>query len=223
MAQCAFIFMLTAADRTIPDCLAVLDRIASLGLGHIGFKDVGADPDTLAELNRRIRQAGARSYLEMVDGDVDRQVETARFARAIGVDGLCGGVAVRESLDVLAGSEVRYYPFVGRPVGHPTRLHGTPESIAEDCRQAQAMGCAGVDLLAFRAQDADPLALVRAARAALDGQLIVAGSIDSPDRIAALAAAGVDAFTIGSAVFERRFSTASDVAGQLRDVLAACA
>lgn len=222
MTRCAFIFMLTADDRTVADCLAVLDCVAPLGLGHIGFKDVGADPGTLAELNRRIHQAGARSYLEMVDGDIARQVETAHFARAIGVDGLCGGVAVRETLAVLAGSGVRYYPFVGRPVGHPTRLHGTPETVAEDCRQARALGCDGVDLLAYRAQDADPLELVRAARAASDGQLIVAGSIDSPGRIAALAAAGADAFTIGSAVFDRRFSSAADVAGQLRDVVAAC-
>ncbi len=222
MAQCAFIFMLTAGDHTVPDCLDVVDRIAPLGLGHIGFKDIGADPATLAELNRRIRAAGARSYLEMVDGDVDRQVQTAHFARSIGVDGLCGGVAVEESLAVLAGSDVRYYPFVGRPVGHPTRLHGTPEAIAADCRRVRAMGCAGVDLLAYRAEDADPLALVRAARAALDGMLIVAGSVDSPGRIAALATAGADAFTIGSAVFERRFSAAADVAGQLRDVLSAC-
>lgn len=35
--------MLTRHDRTVPDCLAVLDEIAPLGLRHIGFKDIGAD------------------------------------------------------------------------------------------------------------------------------------------------------------------------------------
>ncbi|WP_437024196.1 HisA/HisF-related TIM barrel protein [Streptomyces sp. enrichment culture] len=73
--------------------------------------------------------------------------------------------------------------------------------MADDCRRAEAAGCAGVDLLAYRATDADPLDLVRAARAATTGRLVVAGSITSTDRIQALASAGADAFTIGSAAF----------------------
>ena len=61
-----FIFMLTQHDRTVPDCLAVFDEIADLGLSHVGFKDVGATPETLRELNRRIKASGATSYLEVV-------------------------------------------------------------------------------------------------------------------------------------------------------------
>ncbi len=38
-----------------------------------------------------------------------------------------------------------------------------PDRIADDCRRAEAAGCAGVDLLAYRATDANPLDLVRAA------------------------------------------------------------
>ena len=32
----------------------------------------------------------------------------------------------------LVGSGIEYYPFPGRPEGHPTRLRGKPEEIAED-------------------------------------------------------------------------------------------
>ena len=86
------------------------------------------------------------------------------------------------------------------------------------------MGCGGVDLLAYRATAADPLDLVRAARAALPGgKLIVAGSVNSVQRIHALAAAGVDAFTIGSAVFDGAFSPAKEsFRGQILDILEAC-
>ena len=86
------------------------------------------------------------------------------------------------------------------------------------------MGCGGVDLLAFRATEADPLDLVRAAREALPAQqLIVAGSVNSKERIHALAAAGVDAFTIGSAVFDGAFSPAKgSFRGQIQDILEAC-
>jgi pentose-5-phosphate-3-epimerase len=55
--------------------------------------------------------------------------------------------------------------------------------------------------------DADPLALIRAARAALGrAQLVVAGSIASRERIAAVGAAGADGFTIGSAVFDGSYA-----------------
>ena len=54
-----FIFMLTRQDRTITDCLAVLDLILPLKLRHIGFKDVGVDKKTLANLAERIRKSGA--------------------------------------------------------------------------------------------------------------------------------------------------------------------
>jgi heptaprenylglyceryl phosphate synthase len=81
-----------------------------------------------------------------------------------------------------------------------------------------------VDLLAFRATEADPLDLVRAARTALgDKLLIVAGSIDSPERIQALAHAGADAFTIGSAALDGSFSpTKGSLRSQIADIMAAC-
>jgi pentose-5-phosphate-3-epimerase len=86
------------------------------------------------------------------------------------------------------------------------------------------MGCAGVDLLAYRATQADPLELIRAARKALEGgRLLVAGSVDSAQRIRALAEAGTDAFTIGSAVFDGSFSpNKGAVTSQLRDIIEAC-
>jgi hypothetical protein len=117
-----------------------------------------------------------------------------------------------------------YYPFPGRPVGHPTRLQGSPADVEADARIARECGCAGVDLLAYRATDAEPLALVDAARRGVGaGRLIVAGSVRCADQIRALAAAGVDAFTIGSAVFDGTFSpTKGSLQARIRDILAAC-
>lgn len=120
---------------------------------------------------------------------------------------------------VVSGSDTGYYPFVGQPVGHPTALRGTPDAIAADCEAADRHGFAGVDLLAYRAEDAEPLELVRAARARLRGRLIVAGSIESHGQVSALRALGVDAFTIGSAVFAGRLDRrAGLVSSQLRAV-----
>ncbi len=213
--------MLTRNDATVGNCLAVIDEIARLNLTHIGFKDIGADLATLRTLNARIKQTGAISYLEVVATTDDAALNSARMAAEIGVDRLLGGKLVAETLEILQGSNIAYYPFPGKPSGHPTRLGGTPDDIKSDCEMFSAMGCAGADLLAYRATESAPLALVRAARAGLGGKtLICAGGVDSPARIAALRDAGCDAFTVGSAAFDLSFSKAATLTGQLTDIIA---
>lgn len=217
------IFMLTRDDQTVEDCLEVLEHIAPLNLGHIGFKDAGVSRHTLRELIRRIKSLPATCYLELVSLDAADCVASAELAVEFGVDCLLGGVGAEQIQRRLDKTRVAYFPFPGIPEGHPTRLRGSAERVAEDCRRFEQLGCQGVDLLAFRAVEAEPLALVRAARAALRGQLIVAGSIDSPGRLAELSALGVSAFTVGTAAFEGTFSARHGLLrSQLKKILDAC-
>jgi hypothetical protein len=216
-----FIFMLTHGDKTVENCLDVLDEVLPLGLGHIGFKDIGVPGEVLRELNRRIRAAGVTSYMEVVSETPEACLRSAHVAVELGVERLLGGTDMAAITPVLEGSDIAYYPFPGFPVEHPTKLRGKPEDIAAHCRDFMAKGAAGVDLLAYRATDADPIDLVKAARAALDpGELIVAGSIDSAEQLTALRDAGVDGFTIGTAVFDGSFQAGRDgLAPQIRAVL----
>ena len=213
--------MLTRQDRTVPDCLAVLAQIEGLGLTHIGFKDIGADEATLRRLNAGIKASGAQSYLEVVATSPEAALNSARIALAIGVDHLLGGTQVPETLAILQGSGVKYYPFPGTPIGHPTKLGGDAAQIAAQTADFIAQGCAGVDLLAYRATEADPLDLTRAARTACGtAKLICAGGVDSPARIAALRDAGADAFTIGSAAFDEVFAPGkSGLVAQLQEII----
>ncbi|MFN3077984.1 MAG: hypothetical protein ABT940_14150, partial [Alphaproteobacteria bacterium] len=219
-----FVFMLTREDQTVEDCLEVLAEIAPLGLRRIGFKDVGVDRPTLIALVRGIRALGATPCLEVVSTTRAAAERSIATAAELGIEEVLGAQEVDFALERLRGGGGRYFPFAGRPVGHPTRLRGSPEDIAADCRRMRAAGCAGVDLLAYRATDAEPLDLVRAARGALDGgRLVVAGSVNSPARIHALAAAGADAFTIGSAAFDGSFSPRKGaLSSQLKDILEVC-
>jgi hypothetical protein len=219
-----FIFMFTRSDKTVEDCLEVFDTVARAGVKHMGFKDIGVDFDTLVELNRRIKDAGAVSYLEVVSSTPEACLASARAAREIGVDQVMGGTDAEGILEILRGSGIKYLPFPGRPTGHPTALGGLPGDVEEDCRKFESLGCAGVDLLAYRATEADPLDLVRAARRATKGTLVVAGSIDTPERIRLLAEAGANAFTIGSAAFDGSFSPRKGgLVSQLEDILEAAA
>ncbi len=215
--------MLTRQDQTVSDCLKVMTEIQPVGLQHIGFKDIGAELETLRVLNRMIKGTGATSYMEVVATTAEAALNSARIAVEIGVDRLLGGTQVAAILDILHGSGIGYYPFPGRPQGHPTLLGGSPAEVEADCRRFLAQGCAGVDLLAYRATEADPLELVKAARRGLGPQaaLICAGAVDSPARIAALRDAGCDAFTIGSAAFDGSFSPRKgSLQSQLQDILA---
>jgi len=219
-----FIFMLTRDDKTVDNGMEVLEMIEGIGIRHIGFKDLGVERETLFSLAHRIKDIGGTSYMEVVSTSLQSIRNSISTAVELGVDCVLGGTDIAFAGQVLNGSMAKYFPFAGTPVGHPTKLEGHALDISADCRRFRQAGCAGVDLLAYRATQDDPLELVKAARGALDGgRLIVAGGIDSPDRIRALADAGADAFTVGTAIFDGAFSkSAHSVVQQCKEVLRAC-
>jgi len=220
-----FILMLTHADRTIDDAESRAAAALELGIRHVGFKDIGASPGTMQRLVQKIRACGGVSYLEIVSTSSAALEASLETGRALGVDCILGGTNLAVAANILGGL-AGYFPFPGEPVGHPTRLRGSPAIVAEHTRAARALGCGGVDLLAYRATEADPIELVRAARDALTGggRLIVAGSVNSPRQIHALAAAGADAFTIGSAIFDGTFSPGKAAfREQIMEIFDACA
>src|SRR5262244_4012075 len=163
-----FIFMLTREDQTIEDCLEVYESVRDVPLGHVGFKDVGVHPDTLKRLRDRIKEDGRTSYMEVVSTSRESCLRSAEVGASLGIDCLLGGTQVDEILGLLRGSSTGSFPFPGIPVGHPTKLGGTPHLIADDTRAMTTAGCAGVDLLAYRATDASPLDLLCAAPQATD-------------------------------------------------------
>jgi hypothetical protein len=220
-----FVFMLTRNDMTVANALALVEIARPLGLRHIGFKDVGADASMLQTLAAAIREAGASPWMEIVATTREGELRGVDLGRDLGVDCLLGGVHVDEALRILEGSGIRYLPFAGAPSGHPTQLGGAAPEVEAQCRSLAAKGCAGVDILAYRATEAEPLDLVAACRRGFlnSGTVVVAGSINSPERVAALRAAGADAFTIGAAAIDGSYAPrAGPLAAQLKAVLADC-
>jgi hypothetical protein len=216
-----FIFMLTHSDRTVPDARAVYDDVRSTGLRYVGFKDIGLPIAELRELAAAIRSDGREVMLEVVSEDKDDELRSIRAGLEIGVDWLLGGTHPDEALEILAGTAVRYCPFPGRVVGHPSLLRGTIEEIAADAASLTARpGVHGLDLLAYR-YDGDVGALTAAVNERSSRPVIAAGSVDSLERIDVLARIGVWGFTIGGAIFDGRFRGAPSVAAQVETVLAA--
>ena len=80
--------------------------------------------------------------------------------------------------------------------------------------RAEQLGVDGINLLAYR-YDGDVDALVEAVVDATSLPVIGAGSVDSPDRIHALAERGVWAFTIGTAALDGKLVEGAPLEEQL--------
>lgn len=219
-----FVFMLTHHDATIPEAAEVLEGLRGTGLRYVGFKDVGASPEALAEVAAAAHEQGMEVMLEVVSTSAEDERRSLEAAPRIGVDWVLGGTDAELGTSILGGTDLRYCPFPGRVEGHPSVLHGTIAEIAAHAAELTAReGVHGVDLLAYRHADVDPIALTRAVAAATAGPLIAAGSVASVEQIHALEDAGAWGFTIGGAIFEGRLPGGPEVSGQVRAVLEAVA
>lgn len=218
-----FIFMLTHDDATIPEALEVLDQVKDSGLRYIGFKDIGQPVETLQQVAAGAHAAGLEVMLEVVSTSVESELQSVAAAKQIGVDWVLGGTNHEQAAPLLHGTEIRYCPFPGTVVGHPSILEGDPAEIAAHAAAMTSRDDVyGVDLLAYRHLGTDPVALTREVVAECRGPVIVAGSITSFEQIHAVTAAGAWGFTIGGAIFEGKFPGAPSVPAQVAAVLDAC-
>ena len=217
-----FIFMLTHDDATVPDALGVLAGVEDCGLRYVGFKDVGQPPETLTQIAQAAHATGLEVMLEVVSTSLEDELTSVRAAIDIGVDWVLGGTNPGQAGPILAGHDIRYCPFPGTVTGHPSVLGGTPDEIAAHAAALTADDAVhGVDLLAYRHRDTDPVELTRQVVQASRGPVIVAGSIVGDEQIRAVEAAGAWGFTIGGAIFEGRLPGAPSVRDQVVSVLAA--
>jgi len=213
--------MLTTNDSTIPNAVEKLGDVLAGGVRHIGFKNVGLPFKELKLLADEIRSAGGKSYLEVVSLDADRELESAEAAVKLDVDCLLGGTRAHEVINIIRGNPIRYFPFPGNIVGHPSVLDGTSSEIVESARSLVALeGVHGLDLLAYRFKG-DVRELMSQVCRVSPKPVVMAGSIDSEDRIKAAAEAGAAAFTVGTAAFSGSFPAEKDgLVSQIRSLMA---
>jgi hypothetical protein len=214
-----FVFMLTHGDRTVDNAGEIIPTLADSGLRYIGFKDVGADLVRQRQLTALAHDAGFEVMLEVVSTSKEAEMASLRSAAEAGFDWVLGGTHGAETAGMLPDG-VKYCPFPGRVVDHPSVLLGTVDDIAADAEELTAHDhVSGLDLLAYRHPTADPLELIRRVSASSRGPVIVAGSIASVERAVAVSEAGAWGYTIGSAIFDGLLPGAPSIADQVRGVL----
>jgi methylglyoxal synthase len=217
-----FILMLTENDRTIADARARLDEALEGGVRHIGFKDVGLPLPELRALATAIRDAGGRSYLEVVSLDAESEMASARAAVDLDVDVLLGGTRAEDVTAITRHHPIRYYPFPGRITGHPSVLEGPEAAISwpPHARLRRWNMCTGSTCWPTGIPETCPQ-LMASVSAAVAKPVIVAGSIDSAERVEAAATSGAQGFTVGTAALAGAFRAESDgFAGQVRAIMA---
>ena len=218
-----FIFMLTNHDATVPDAVDVYESISSTGLRLVGFKDVGASADTLRRLTDTMHEDARMVFLEVVSTSPEDELRSIEAGLDLGVDVIMGGTNHEAALALLGESGVRYFPFPGTVVGHPSELRGSIDAIAAQAAELTSQpAVGGLDLLAYRHRTVDPVDLTREVVTASKGPVVVAGSIDRAERIQAVAGAGAWAFTIGGAIFDGLLPGAPDLGAQIEWTLQQC-
>jgi len=116
----------------VDDALRVYEQTRGSCLRYSGLKDVGATPQVLAELTRTAHDDGLEVMLEVVSTSTEDEMGSLRAAAEIGVDWVLGGTHAAEGVAILRGRGIKYCPFPGRVIGHPSELDGELDGELEE-------------------------------------------------------------------------------------------
>lgn len=217
------IYMLTKDDVTIPNALEVVDEIMDTNLRYIGFKDPqegGLSPDKYKPLMAKLRETDMEIFIEVVSESEELNLRSAKLAVDLGVDYLIGGTFIDSSMQAIAGTDIGFFPYIGEIVGHPCVLEGTIKGMVEEGKMVKKKGIAGINLLAYRREPASEVPLlIQEVQKAVGLPLIIAGSINSFERIDKMKELGVWTFTIGGAIQDGIFVPGGTIKENINAVL----
>ena len=214
--------MLTKDDMTVKNAVELYEEIRERGITRIGFKNVGVDYSVMKEIVERAGRHGLETYMEVVSTNKKEARDSFEAGLKLGIGNLIGSTypAMMSFAVMRSGRKTRRFPFIGRVWGHPNNLSGNFSQFREDIDNLEWLGVEGIDLLAFR-YDSDPYSLLRYVVGETKLPVIVAGSIDSVEKIRELKSIGVWGFTVGTAMIDREFSGGS-IGEQVDIILKAC-
>jgi len=153
------IVMLTHHDVTVANAAECFKQCADLPVKYWGFKDNGLTVSQMESLVQEFRDAGKVPVLEVVSSNPDELENAAILAISSGVEYFTGARFSASVAQRLHEAGIKYFPFCGNIGGPPITLTGTPQDIIEDARRIRAQGADGIDLVAWRYADGDPVTL----------------------------------------------------------------
>lgn len=212
-----FIFMETYNDMTRADAISVYKEIHNTNVKFIGFKDIGLPMKQLKELHEMMKKDRRTTFLEVVSASEKDTLQSTKVALDLGVDYLIGGTYIDSTLPLIKNTKIKYFPYVGKIVDHPCKLRGSIEEIVNDTKKVKEKGISGINLLAYR-YNGDVEQLIEKV-SAVGLPMIVAGSIDSYERVRKMKDMNIWAFTIGGAIFNKKFVSRGSLTDNIDAVL----
>ena len=198
------IVMLTHHDQTVPEALELFQRTKDYPITHWGFKDVGIPPAEMQTVVTAMKDAGKKTFLEVVSLSEEEGLRGAQLAVDLGFDILMGTVYFPSIREYLEDKPIRYYPFPGHVHSHPSILDGAIEKIVAHACELESYGVHGLDLLTYR-YAGNAASLLSQVVQSTGIPVVSAGSIASFERIMEVWDSGAWGFTIGSAFFDLQF------------------
>ncbi len=200
------IVMLTNHDKTVEDAIEVFETVKSLPVKFWGFKDVGLEQDKMRTLLENMKRAGKTTFLEVVSYSEEECLRGAMLAKEIGFDYLMGTLYYPSVFEYVKSQGIKYLPFCGKVSQSPSILEGTYDEIIDEAKDMMKKGISGFDLLAYR-HVVDGEELAKRFCKAIDAETVIAGSINSFERLDIISDISPWAFTMGTAIFEKRFDS----------------
>ncbi|MDR0489626.1 MAG: hypothetical protein LBH28_00050 [Oscillospiraceae bacterium] len=170
------------------------------------------------ELIIEMKKAGKETALEVVTYSESECMASAGLAVDLGFDYLMGTIFYPNVWEYLKDKKIKYFPFIGQISGSPSILEGSIEEIILQGEELAAAGVAGFDLLAYR-YSGDPETLARRYVSAVKVPVVIAGSINSRERMQFVEDIDAWGFTMGGALFEGVFAHDKDFRENLSAVL----
>ena len=198
------IVMLTYDDVTVKNAREVFESCKDLDVKNWGFKNVGLPKPEMKALVQAMKAAGKTVYLEVVTYDEASCLEAAQTAIDCQFDALMGTLYYPSVHKLLNENKMKYSPFVGKVSGSPSILEGSNEEIIAEAKGLMAKGITMFDLLSYR-HVIDGQKLAYDFCAAVDAKVCIAGSISSFERIDVMFDIGPYSFTMGTALFDKKF------------------
>ncbi len=211
------IVMLTYNDVTVANASEVFKECKDLPVEHWGFKNVGLEKPKMKELVKQIKQEGKTTYLEVVTYTEPECLEAAKLAVECEFDYLMGTIYFESVAEVLKQSNTKYMPFCGKVWASPSILGDTVEDIVESAKTLEEKGVDGIDILAYRFKG-DVEALLKHYFETIKVKTVVAGSVDTFERISYVKSQKSWGFTMGSALFNKKFVSDGTVRDNLKVV-----
>jgi len=198
------IVMLTNHDKTVEDAIELFEDCKNISVEHWGFKNVGLPVVQMKKLVRNMKNTKKKTFLEVVSYTEKECIQATELAIECKFDYLMGTIFYQSVYDLLKDKPIKYMPFCGKVSDSPSILEGSIEEIITHAKILKEKNVYGLDLLAYR-YTGDPEELAQKFIKEIDLPVIIAGSINSFEKLEKVKKLNPWGFTIGSAFFDKKF------------------